>query len=214
MGRLRMRLHLTAALLVAAGTANAGVLATSAGTYQGTWHGSAPFTTPAGLSGYVDYAVYAPGDFPIGFAGYTPSQGEYVYAYQAFETAPGSLSTVSVNLVFGAADNIGAFSGSGVSHDPSISSVLVPFDSATWSFNGVIAGGSTTGLVFSGPFFPMMDGGSLINGESGGQSFLIPTPGSPEVNPPLPEPSSLGLAAIGIGALLGLRWRRRTRLAA
>src|SRR3954463_7163202 len=68
--------------------------------------GSTPFIQGT-LSGYVDYAVFNPGQFP--YSGYTPTAGEYTYAYQVFVTGTAPLSSFAV-LVPGPVDNIGSFS--------------------------------------------------------------------------------------------------------
>src|SRR5882672_6049212 len=67
--------------------------------------GSTPFSSGT-LSGYVDYAVFNPGQFP--YAGYAPTAGELTYAYQIFVTGSAPLSSFEMVLT-DAADHIGSF---------------------------------------------------------------------------------------------------------
>jgi MYXO-CTERM domain-containing protein len=209
---------LACAFALCATPALAGTLAGDGSSYLGTWHGTTGFQghnldlTNSQLTGTLDYAVYAPGTFPAGFLGYTPTLHEFVYAYQGFETGAAPLSSVSINLV-NPADNIGTFSGGGVSGDPSIASTLFYFDNANWLFNGVPAGGSTTGLVFSSPNVPMMSTGSTIDDGTVGLVFPVPSPDGQSGGPNTPEPATLTLALIGMAAFALHRVRRRKRVA-
>src|SRR5262245_26152745 len=120
MTRTKSLLSLACALALCAAPALAGPLAPAAGVYfdgLATWHGSShyqgyfdpPFnTSPSGLTGDIDWAVWAPNTFPAGFLGYTPTADEFVYAYQLHETGSAPLSQ---NIVFtiNTADNIGFF---------------------------------------------------------------------------------------------------------
>ena len=98
------------------GTARAGVLNGHANAYNDgvnpTWTGSTAFSSGT-LTGFVDYAVFAPGDFPFGGGGYTPTAGELVYAYQVFVTGAASVSSFSVALENPTANNIGSFNNIG-----------------------------------------------------------------------------------------------------
>ncbi len=214
-----------------ASTALAGTLATDDSSILGAWNGSTAFqgylpdgVTPTGQTGTVDYAVYVAAQFNANFpgSGYTPT-ATFVYTYQAFETGPAPLSSVSVNLISPyPAQDIGNFQGADTSflsdmgtvagQAPS-SEVLIPGVSADWSFGAVpvAQGGSTMGLVFSSPNAPIWNTGSTIDG-SVALVDRLPIPGrSPYVNP-CPEPSSVVLAAFGFLALLACSWRLRSRL--
>jgi len=200
------------ALFLCAAPALAGPLATDGTSYQGVWHGSTSYVgnpPSGGLAGYIDWAVYAPGVFPAGFAGvagYVPTPGEYMYAYQGYETGAASLTSVSV-VLDNAADNIGNFTATGITGQASASSLLLAFDSATWSFSGVLTGASTDGLVFFSPNAPMMTEATTIDHGTVGLALPVPSPSSSNI----PEPSSLALAVCGVIGLAGAWFRRRRK---
>jgi hypothetical protein len=206
--QLKTPLLLLIVLLYAA-PGMAGPLATDATSYQTSWHGSTSYVgspVSGGLAGYIDWAVYAPGVFPAGYAGvagFVPSPGEYLYAYQAYETGPAALTSVAVVLE-NTADNIGDFTAAGIAGQSSVGTLLLPFDSATWSFNGVAQGGSSDGLAFFSPNVPKMTQATTIDGGAVGLAIPIPSPSSSNA----PEPSTLTLALCG---LLGfaIQWLRR-----
>ncbi|MGD9722312.1 MAG: PEP-CTERM sorting domain-containing protein [Pirellulales bacterium] len=221
MTRTKSLLSLTCALALCAAPALAGPLATAPGVYFDgftTWHGSSPYqgyfdppfnTSPSGLSGDIDWAVWAPGTFP-GFAGYTPTLGEYVYTYQLYETGSAPL-TQNIVFTINEADNIGAFTGDagfglidGVAPD---FLDLVPFSSAEWTFfSGVLSGEHTIGLAFSSPNPPEMSGSVQI--DDGTFSFaMVPAPGGPVI----PEPGTFVLASCGLGMMSLFYLRRRSR---
>jgi len=161
--------------------------------------GSTPFLQGT-LSGYVDYAVFNPGQFP--YSGYTPTAGEYTYAYQVFVTGAAPLSSFAV-LVPGPADNIGSFSD--ISGQAPLSGVFTgppgPGNSAKWTFGGVLTGNMTQGLAYSSPNPPVSSLGSTV--DTGQSAWVIPLPAPDPTN--LPEPAS-ALLAMGC-MLLGLRRR-------
>jgi hypothetical protein len=204
-------LLLTGALALCATQAFAGPLAVDTTSIAG-FHGTTPFQgydlshNPSGLTGTIDYAVWAPGTFPGTFAGFSAS--DYVYAYQAHETGPAPLSSVSIALT-GPADtlNIGDFTGDNgfglVSGSPSNLAYILPLDSANWAMF-VPQGGSSDGLAFSSPNGPIMSTGSTI--DDGTVGFVMPVP-SPNPNR-VPEPGTLTLASCGV-AVFVLQWLRR-----
>ncbi|REK17183.1 MAG: PEP-CTERM sorting domain-containing protein [Planctomycetota bacterium] len=201
---------LICALALCAAPSIAGPLDGDPNAYLGTWSGSTPYqgfdlsNQPTELTGYVDWAVYGPGDFPVAFTGYTPTPGELTYAYQVYVTNDAPVTSLSVNLI-NPADNIGSFTGGGVSGDPTIAELLVPFDSANWFFTSIPNGGKSVGLVFSSPNLPIFLNGTVIDDGSVADVIPLPSPGPV----PIPEPSSIVLALIGIA---GLAWgclRRR-----
>ncbi len=165
------------------------------------------FLNPTGLTGTIDYAVWAPGTFPGSFAGFSAS--DYVYAYQLHETGLAPLSSVSIVLT-GPADtlNIGDFSGNNgfgpVAGNPSIAAFIIPFDSANWSFDGVAQGNSTDGLAFSSPNGPIWSTGSTI--DDGSVGILIPVPSPNPIR--VPEPATVTLASFGLAVLI-FQWLRR-----
>lgn len=198
-------------LACTATTAMAGTLAGDVSSYLGVWHGTTPFqgvdpdngNAPTDLYGYVEWAVYAPNTFPVGFLGYAAPANEFVYAYQAFVVGPAPLSSLTIDLL-NPAGSIGTFSGNGVSGDPTILDFLIPFNSANWLFDGVLQGGSSTGLAFSSPYIPMLLSGTVINHGSAAGVIPVPSPDSELI----PEPSSFVLAGMGLIAL-GYHVRRR-----
>jgi len=202
----------------------AGPLASAPGVYFDgvtTWTGSTPFqgyfdppanTSPSGLTGTIDWAVWAPNTFPGGFTGYTPTAGELVYTYQINVTGADPLSQ-NIVLTVNQAGNIGDFSGdagfgsvAGVA--PSLSQ-LIPFDSAQWSFvPGINGGSSSAGLAFSSPFTPEMSVSVQIDDGTFAVA-MVPAPSGPLI----PEPGSMALASCGFGVLAVYWLRRRSRRA-
>jgi hypothetical protein len=210
------RLHLLlCALTLVAAPALAGPLdplASDTNTYLGTWHGSTFFkdTGSGVLSGYIDWAVYAPNTFPGGFSGYTPTAGEYVYAYQADVEGLAALTSFFLTLEEDhPADNVGWFTGDagfgdvdGVSPD---FMDIVADDSVQWYwFDGIPGGERSVGLAFSSPAGPVIGDGTTIN--SGEQAIVFPLPAPDAVL--IPEPGSMSLACCGL-LLSGLYWLRR-----
>ena len=208
---------LSAMILLCAAPALAGPLSSDPTAYiDGTsfqWTGTTTFSNTSGLAGNLDWVVYAPGTFPAGFGGYTPTPGEFVYAYQVVEHGSISLSQVAVKLL-NPADNIGSFSGNLVIGNPSTNvngdsnidsfiSPLTPTGSANWLFNGILPGSTSVGLAFSSPNLPMFTRGTTI--DHGTVAAVIPVP-SPDSHP-IPEPGTLTLAVCGLAAF-GLHWLR------
>jgi len=160
--------------------------------------GSTPFTIGT-LQGYVDYAVFNPGQFPY-ISGYTPTPGELTYAYQVFVTGTAPLSSFEVPLT-DLADNIGHFSNLGGMAPTS--DTLNALSSAKWTFGGVPTGGNTMGLVFSSPRTPVLMFATVVDTGQSGPVIPVPSPSSVGI----PEPTTLGLAAVGC-LMLGLRRRK------
>ncbi len=240
---------LACALAFCTSTAIAGTLASDGSALDGTWHGTASFQgyytdpvthvqTPSGLTGTIDYAVYTAPQFTqnfpafgLNFVGtaYVPTS-LYVYVYQAFETGPAPLSSVSIGLTiplpFNPGDNapavdIGTFVGtdlSPLSNGGTIAGqipapgtdLLVPYDSSTWTFGSVLVsqGGSTAGLVFSSEDAPIMRTGSTINDDSVALTGPLPTPG---VTSMIPEPATMALAISGLATIAVYRVLRHRR---
>jgi len=179
-----------------------------------TWRGSTPFSSGT-LTGYVDWAVFAPGVAPTGgFDGYAPTSGEGTYVFQVFTTGAAPLSNFKVGIIPGApVDNIGSFSTVSINGDAPTSlsfSGSPQFDTASWNFAGITTGNSSRGLVFSSIKLPVAYFGSVI--DTGQSAFVIPlpTPNGTAGGPEFPEPSTFVLSGLGLGVLLVQRlWKRR-----
>jgi len=159
--------------------------------------GSTPFTVGT-LSGYVDYAVFNPGQFP--YSGYTPTPGELTYAYQIFVTGSAPVSSFEMILT-DPADHIGSFNDlGGIAPN---STTLNPLTSAKWTFPGIPSGGMSQGLAFSSPRIPQSMFATTVDTGQSATVIPLPTPGPLGI----PEPATLGLAAVGC-VMLGLRRRK------
>lgn len=213
--RFSVGIALFAGLL--ATTLNAGPLATHPNAIPG-FSGVTAFdsdVTPnnGSLQGTIEFAVFAPGNYPVGLLGYTPTSGEAVYAYQVFVTDQPSVvneppvSVFSVDLI-NDANNIGSFSGNSgngiVSGTAPTTANLNPFTNAEWLFPGIAAGGTSEGLAFSSPNIPMMFFGGVV--DTGESAFVVPLP-SPD-SFPIPEPGTVSMVLIAAG--MSLIRRRRT----
>jgi hypothetical protein len=189
-----------------AATASAGALNGHASAFNdgngpsaGAWTGSTAFNNGLGLSGYVDWTVFAPGAFP--YAGYTPTAGELAYAFQVFTT--GSLAVTSFAVALdNVADSIGTFAN--LTGDVPASSLLTPapFGSAKWTFPGILPGTNSEGLVFSSIKVPKNLFGSTIDGGTGATVIPLPSPDVTDV----PEPATMSVLAMA-----GLTLLRRRR---
>jgi len=227
------RLQLVAALSAIAfcvSPAIAGPLAIDTNTYGGIWHGSTQLQAffdyprnaePSSLRGHVDWAVYAPGQFPSGFTGYAPAATEFVYAYQLnIDGNAAELFRFFEVTLEAVAHNVGTFIGDGgfgeVDGANPTSNLLfgLPFSAVAWDFEEPITAGLSKGLVFTAPARPKLLSGTfitVIENFEGALGDIIPVP-TPE--PPLPEPSSLilGLFAVAGLAAVAMRKRRARRL--
>jgi hypothetical protein len=176
------------------------------------WHASTPFgsgTDP--LQGYVDYAVYAPGAVPAGFAPIGPyggpTPGEFLYTYQVYVTGTAPLSELTV-FFDNPADNIGSFTAGGVAGGGATTQTLFSAIYADWTFS-VPTGSQTVGVAYSSPFVPINGLGTVV--DHGTSQLVIPLPVPSDQM--IPEPSTLVLTSCGVG-LLALNWlRKRSRRA-
>lgn len=209
-----------AALVLLPVAADAGLLLNNPAAYVDgsnvTWTGTTAFSVnnldnSPDLQGTVDWSVFAPGHFPYAANGYTPTTGEYTYAYQVFESGPAPVSSFSVALL-AAADNIGNFTlATAVPTDPVLGEAISPLSNAKWTMKVLgtaddpPTGDASYGLAFSSPIPPQDLFGSLV--DDGNAAFVIPLP-SPNANFSFPEPASLSLVMAAGGASL-LRRRRQ-----
>jgi hypothetical protein len=192
-------------ILALVGSLQAGLIADGAGAMPG-YYGTRTFSSSTAgdtLLAAVDFAVYAPGNYP----GADPSLGnDYAYVYQIFAD---SLSTVNAGFF-----SVGLTSGSGAHHPGDDVSGGAPgntggttYDlarigpsSAYWVFDPEIGAGThSTTLLFTSPFGPTWKSTALADGG-------LPTPANDLIASPLPEPATLSLLALG--GLLALRRRR------
>jgi hypothetical protein len=159
----------------------------------------------SGLDIVLDYAVFAPGQYP----GTDPSLGiDFVYAYQAFvQPASNSalLVTVGGNPGFGAsgAHNPGFDLGLAAGVTPSGQSINFVSNTFVNAFTSpsIAAGQNSTVLLFTSPFTWELGNASAT--VTGGASASVVG----EIPAPLPEPATallLGMASIPV-----LRRRRR-----
>ena len=191
---MRKLITLGIVLAFSSGMALGGPLAGAAGVFDG-WTGSTSFTDGDNLTGYVDWAVYAPGDFT--YAGYAPTAGEMVYAFQLYTTGSDAIHSLTVALA-NPADNPGSFAD--LAGDAATSATMNA-TSVTWTFGGIGPGGNSEGLAFSSPYVPEDYYGIVIDG--GSYALVIPLPSPSNVE--IPEPATLGLLAMGGLALLRKR---------
>lgn len=170
---------------------------------------SNPPENPA-LAGYVDWIVYAPGDFPAEYSGYTPTSGEFTYVYQIYCTGWAPITFYGVSIE-NPAENIGTFSYTDPDPNPPDNSITgdVPYDmslessdgGAVWYFAGIDQSDHSQALAYSSPNTPQDFWSLAIN--HGDAEYVIPVP-SPSSNP-IPEPATIWSLLIGLGLLMATR---------
>jgi hypothetical protein len=190
--------------------------------YDGTtlWEGTTyiPLTPTTPLSGYAEWAVYAPGKFP--FSGYVPTSGEFAYVYQFFGTGSAAVSSFSVPID-NPGDNIGTFvdSGDGLTGNCQPISPMnlygPPDGSASWGFAGgsdpgILTGQSSWALVFSSPYAPVGENATIVDDGTFQQGGPVASPGTHLG--PVPEPAALWLLGSGMSLMLARWWWRRRSL--
>jgi hypothetical protein len=177
------------------------------------------------LTANVEYAVYAPG----AFAGSTdlgnpadPSDGtQYVFAYQVFSEQVGNRPVEQLSVGFldlppegdGIDDdeqpqNIGFVDGFASPDADPVAAFNQPglvIEAANWQFPSGLQPGTVDRsdiLIYTSPFGPEWDRGSVVGGGLG-NSQRLPSP--------VPEPTVIGLALLaGACLLLCQRVRRRS----
>jgi hypothetical protein len=156
--------------------------------------GSAPFSVgPA--TGYVDYAVYAPGKY---------AEDYFIYAYQVFNESPlAGIDYFSINrspdvLVPYALfdpDKDWAVPGGCI---PTLSLVLQESVLFVFQFDNISPNEHSRTLLFASDSGPSM-GMGLVGG----------SPGVVGVPTPIPEPCTMAL--LGLGVIFGLKSKRGVR---
>lgn len=191
-------------------SALAGPLATDPNAWSDgviTWRGSISVQSVEGdLKADVDYCVYWWTEYPG--TDYTPTPGEFVYAYQVYVTGTGPVMKFSVGMYeSNEANNIGHDPGLGDAggHVPDSSYFTNPppaLDAANWAWDeGDPLVTHSDGLVYSSINAPLLFIGTVHNtGQAA--SDLVPSP-SDEI----PEPATLGLLALGLVVAIGRRRR-------
>lgn len=165
--------------------------------------GSEAFDTAPGWSAGVDYAVYAPDEYP---GDHENKADSYIYAYQIFSDDTGSetLSSFSVGLDTGSGaaapgddDTYGAAGGVA----PLLSRLVggPPPSSVQWTLD-VDPGEHTTVLLYSSPSSYQWKSATLANGGDGVTKQL-----------PSPVPEPLTTSMLAAGGMLALLSRRRRR---
>jgi len=174
--------------------------------YRGTEHYycSGPDFT---LDTDVDYAVYAPGDYP---GGYEPVQeNDYVYAYQILNTEEGTVDIMSFSIALkpgSGADNAGddtsdTAPGQAGGQSPNFSTIGAT--SVGWLFYAphLLPDEYSTTLVFTSPNAPVWVNATVM--DSGiSDTEMLPSA--------IPEPASVALMIFGAAALaVGSRRRKK-----
>ena len=196
----------------------AGPLATDPNAYTNglgqTFHGSSPLIPdygPGAPEGYFDWAVYAYGHLPPGYVGVEADPGQFLYAFQFYNTGPAPVNLVYIfdpSTANGLAyDLVGVFTSDDISGIPGSASYEYAI---AWEFvDPILQGESTIGLVYSSSGWPYLGagwaGGGLALNDFGNSGASVVW----ELPWPVPEPSSFLLAALG---LIGLAdWGRRRK---
>lgn len=204
-------------LLAAAGVASAGTLASdpNALVWDGqTWQGTEYLSDGAELEATVDWVVLHEDDWS--YSGYTPTSDPnfpglpvYCYAYQIWPTNTDEVMRFFVSMLdSNEAREIGTFTVDAGDTDAVAPDVVGfegdPIDSANWRYDtGLLNGEHSVGLVYTSVNVPIKDFLAMGWVQNGGSSagWLMATPGNE-----IPEPTTLGLLAIGV---VGLLRRRR-----
>jgi len=159
--------------------------------------GSVNFNVDGKLDGYIDYAVYEPGDYD----GSVTFKNLYVYAYQIFsEDSAVSIDFFSVGLPSDVQVYNALYDSSTGGIAPSMSLVLPESVLYVFQFDNIGANEHSKTLLFTSDCSPEMAKGVVSSGIAGGVIVDVPSPS------PVPEPATLAL--ISGGAFLALRRKR------
>jgi hypothetical protein len=198
-------------------TASAGVLGTGLSYADATkpagWEGTKHFSqavTGGLLAGDLDWAVFTASNFNSLFTGdngYTPTPGELVYTYWLHNTGTVNMSIGELLLLGSApADDVGSFSGNGVSGQAPGQMSVVPTE-VLWDYSGVnniVHPGTSEGMAVCSIRTPRSDYFVVVDGGTGATITGIAGPGATAI----PEPSVLALLAVA-AAMMGVVGIRR-----
>ena len=161
--------------------------------------GSAPFyNSPAKLYGYVDYAVYSPGDFAF-------SDDKFTYCYQIFNSSTSSgIGRFTVNLN---SDETAYSPGYFISSENDICPIteFISPSTVAYLFNSnyrITAGSNSSVLFFTSDSRPETNSIILTGATTGSLTFQIPP------STTTPEPASLLLFFMASPAVLRFRKRK------
>jgi hypothetical protein len=161
----------------------------------------------------VEYAVFAPGDYP----GLDPSGGSnYVYAYQILPALDTDGTTIlgSTYVSWFSVGLDGDENPSGIGSDPT-QAILggqppdtsafqgTPITTALWEYIPTVlnvhTGAYSEVLLFTSPFVPEWDNASVSGGFGLQDMESLPSPSN------IPEPSLIVLAGLGVAGLIRRR---------
>jgi hypothetical protein len=168
-----------------------------------SFRGSTPFSAEGKLDGFVDYAVYAPGDY----SGSAMFIDLYVYAYQISNNEN---STVGIDYFsVGLSPNVQV---PDVTYDPAMGNTIPGGSNPSMHFklpesviymyvtDNIGPNERSTTLLFTSNYGPETAYGYVSGGLAGGAIMELPSP--------VPEPATFSL--IGAGILLAFRRRRKS----
>jgi hypothetical protein len=192
------------------GSVVAGPLATDPNAWNDgttTWCGTTSVQSFEGdLKATIDYCVYRWDAYPG--TDYTPTPGEFVYAYQVYVTGTGPVMKFSVGMLeSNEANNIDHDPGLGDSggHVPDhwhFTGTAPNLDAANWQWEDTDPLVThTDGMVYSSENMPLWWIGTVHNSGQAASGY-VPSPSDV-----IPEPATLGLLALGFVA--AIRRRRR-----
>ena len=209
------------------GTASAGTVLPSDPAAMAGWMGTQTFSETMvtfTLDAEVDFAVYAPGAFStssaLGFPTDPSGGAHFVYSYQVANTGGNvALSALSVGFLDFAPEgdgvddlelptNIGFVDGfASPDVDPVLNfspdnNPLTIKESAVYQFSLASLDDTTDILIYTSPFGPEWDRGSI----TGGPLFNFQ-----QLPSPVPEPGTFVLGVLGMALLLTWRLRRSRR---